>query len=200
MEQGEASQVAAVSVDVLFVHGAGDGAYDADRRLADSLARHLGDRFTVDMPRLPADDDPANGAWHATIESALARGTGPVVLVGHSAGGFVLLEHLSTRQVARRIALIGILAAPFPGGDPDWTFDGFALPDGFGQRLPADAPVLLYASADDEIVPFAHRALYAAAIPNAIERTTTGGHQLGDDLADVARDIRSHVRPEEPRT
>ena len=83
-----------------------------------------------------------------------------------------------------------LIAAPFPNGDPDWTFEGFDLPDHFEEKLPAGATVLLYASEDDETVPFAHRDLYAAAIPDARTRTTSGGHQLGDDLSIVASDIR----------
>lgn len=45
-------------------------------------------------------------------------------------------------------------------------------------------------SRDDEIVPFAHLALYAAKLPQATIREVDGrGHQFGNDLADVAEDI-----------
>ena len=53
--------------------------------------------------------------------------------------------------------------------------------------------MLLYASEDDDTVPFAHRDLWAAAIPGSVVRTTTGGHQLGNDLRMVADDIRQLV-------
>lgn len=183
----------AAAVDVVFLHGAGAGAHDEDAVLAESLARHLGDACSVAFPRLP-EDDPDESLWlraiDRAIDDAIAAASAPVVLVGHSIGGYLLLKHLSTRSTTP-VAAICLIAAPFPGADPAWTFDGFALPDDLDRLLPPAVPVLLYASEDDETVPFAHRDRYAAAIPRAIARTTTGGHQLGGDLRVVADDIRS---------
>ena len=176
-------------IDVLFFHGAGAGAFEADSRLATDLARHLGDDYTVTIPRMPEEDSSGDERWLETIARAIDSAPGRRVLVGHSAGGYVLLKHLADTDIAAEA--IAIIAAPFPGGDPDWTFDGFELPEGFGRAL--GGPVFLYASEDDDIVPFAHRDLYAAAIPGAVTRTTTGGHQLGDDLRLVADDIRAAV-------
>ena len=179
-----------MTVDVGFLHGAGRGAYDADARMAASLAQHLGDGFSVRLPRLPEDEDADDGGWFAAIDDALAHARPPVVLVGHSAGGYVLLRYLARTAASAPIAALCLIAAPFPGGDAAWTFDGFELPDDLDRRLPATAAVWLYASPDDEVVPFAHRDLYAAAIARAVTRTVTGGHQLGDDLRMVADDIR----------
>ncbi|CAN5385341.1 alpha/beta fold hydrolase [soil metagenome] len=173
---------------VIFIQGAGDGAHREDALLADSLRRHLGDDFTVDFPRMPAEDDPDYDLWRPVIEQAVVRASDPVVLVGHSAGGCMLLKYIA--EETPKAAAICLIAAPFPGGDPDWTFDGFDLPDDLAARMPSSTPVFLYASEDDEIVPFAHRDLYAAAIPGATTRTTVGGHQLGRDLSAVAEDIR----------
>lgn len=177
--------------DIVFFHGAGDGAYDIDSEMAADLRSRLGDGYSVVMPQLPEEDDADDRAWLATIEQALADAVPPVVLVGHSAGGYMLLKHLTTSPVTPPVAAICVIAAPFPAGDPDWTFDGFDLPERFGDRLPPGAAVFLYASEDDEIVPFAHRDLYGRAIASAVTRTTTGGHQLGNDLSAVADDIRA---------
>jgi hypothetical protein len=54
--------------------------------------------------------------------------------------------------------------------------------------------VFLYASEDDDTVPFAHRDLYAKAIPGSKVRTASGGHQLGNDLRLVADDLRPLVQ------
>jgi predicted alpha/beta hydrolase family esterase len=180
-----------VTTDVLFFHGAGEGAFEADAKLAASLARELGDDFVVSIPELPEDDDADDNGWRQIMRETIGNATAPVVLVAHSAGGYVLVKHLATEPATTPIAAICLIAAPFPGGDANWTFDGFDLPEDFGRLLPTGARVLLYASEDDDIVPFAHRDLYAAAIPGAVTRTTSGGHQLGDDLEAVARDIRA---------
>lgn len=182
-----------MTVGVVFCHGA--WGYDDDLRLAESLAGHLGDGYEVRFPRLPDDDDAAEERGMRVIADEIARAPEPLVAVGHSAGGYLLLKHLTAHAggYPRRIAAICLIATPFPGADPDWTFDGFDLPDDLARRLPVGVPVLLYASEDDETVPFAHRDRYAAALPGALTRTTVGGHQLNDDLRVVADDIRRVV-------
>jgi pimeloyl-ACP methyl ester carboxylesterase len=55
--------------------------------------------------------------------------------------------------------------------------------------------VFFYHSRDDEVVPFEHLALYQAKLPKATVREFDGrGHQFGDDLSEVARDIREGLR------
>jgi predicted alpha/beta hydrolase family esterase len=184
-----------VTTRVVFLQGGGAGAHDADALLADSLSRHLGQGFAVDFPRMPVEDDPDSERWGPAIGDAIARAATSsadrVVLVGHSVGGFLLLEHLARSPVAAFVAAVCIIAAPFPGGDPDWTFEGFEVPPGVAEAIPDGAAVFLYASEDDAVVPFAHRDLWAAALPGSVTRTTSGGHQLGDDLRAVAADIRA---------
>ncbi len=177
----------------MFIQGAGTGAREADVELARSLVAELGDEFSVDFPTMPDEENPDYERWRPAIGDAIARATAPVVVVGHSLGGYFLVRYLSSEEVEPPIAAVCIIAAPFPSSDAAWVFEGFELPDRFGERLPRGAAVLLYASEDDDIIPFAHRDLYAAAIPGALTRTTFGGHQLGNDLAMVADDIRRIV-------
>ena len=60
----------------------------------------------------------------------------------------------------------------------------------FGSKIPKEMTVILYHSRDDEVVPFAHAALYAQKLPRAIVREFDGrGHQFAEDLSEVARDI-----------
>ena len=48
----------------------------------------------------------------------------------------------------------------------------------------------MYYNCDDEVVPFAHAALYAQKLPQATVRRFDGpGHQFDDDLSAVALDI-----------
>jgi hypothetical protein len=158
--------------------------------MVDSLRASLGEGVSVGFPRMPDEGDPDYERWRPAIAQAIDDAAEPTVLVGHSVGGYLLLKYLTELPPTRPIVAICVIAAPFPSGDPNWVFDGFELPDDFGDRLPSGAEVFLYASRDDESVPFAHRDLYAAAIPGALTRTTSGGHQLGGDLSIVAHDIR----------
>jgi uncharacterized protein len=177
--------------DVIFVHGAGPGGYEADAVLAADLADALGDGFVVRNPRLPEDGENEHLALDV-LEAAIehADRSAPLAVVGHSAGGYLVMKLLATRHPIADISAVCVVAAPFPGADADWTIPGFALPGDLSRRMPDGASVFLYASPDDEVVPFAHRNAYARALPTARVRTTTGGHQLGGDMSPIARDIR----------
>jgi uncharacterized protein len=180
-----------MTTDVVFIQGGGPGAHAADAVLAESLRAHLGGGSRVVFPRMPDEDEPDPARWVPAILETVAAAEAPAVLVGHSVGGYLLLRALTEGEpVLPPVRAVAVIAAPFPSGDPDWVFDGFELPERFGELLP-DAPVVLAQSEDDEVVPVAHRALYAAAIPRATVLTTTGGHQLGDDLSAIAAAIRA---------
>lgn len=181
-----------MTVDVVVIHGAGAEAHTEDARMVESLQRHLGDGYRIHYPPLPDGDNPTLQNWGPVIAQAIEDADGPVALVAHSFGGYLLLRQLAVARPTRELVSVHLIAVPFPGGDDDWTWEGFELPEGVADLLP-DA-VFLYASEDDEWVPFAHRDLYAAAIPQAVVRTTTGGHQLGDDLAVVADDLAAAQR------
>jgi predicted alpha/beta hydrolase family esterase len=176
--------------EVLFIQGGSAGAYNVDAKLVASLANLLGDSYTVNYPKMPQEDDPDYEVWSPSIEQELAKAGQPLVLVAHSVGAYILLKFLTEKAPLKKpIAGICLIAAPYPSADENWEFEGFNLPDDFGAKLPKDAKVFLYHSPDDQTIPFAHLALYAHKIPGAIVRTTTGGHQLDNDLSVVAEDI-----------
>jgi len=179
---------------VVFIQGAGRGAYDEDRRLAESLRRRLGPRFEVRYPAMPNEDDASYEPWRRQIEQELAAVPRPMMLVGHSVGASVLVKWLSERKDEKAIAGVFLVACPFWGGD-GWRYEGYeklALPPGFAAELPTGMPVYLYHCRDDATVPFDHLALYAQALPRATVRAfDEGGHQFNDDLSAVARDIQS---------
>jgi hypothetical protein len=66
-----------------------------------------------------------------------------------------------------------------------------------GSRLPTSVPIHLYYGSEDDTVPPEHIQLYMKAIPQAVIRRLAGrDHQLNDDLAEVAADVRKlPVRP-----
>ena len=181
---------------VLFVHGGGEGAYEEDRKLAASLQHALGTGYDVLSPKMPEEDRPVYQAWKERIANELVTLEGEVILVGHSLGGSVLLKYLSEEEVEKPVAGLFLIATPYWGFE-DWKVDEYALREDFASKIPRGMPVFLYHSRDDEVVPFAHAALYAEKLPRATVREFYGrGHQFGDDLSEVAREIKMHSRPE----
>jgi predicted peptidase len=48
---------------VLFIHGGGEGAYEADAKLATSLQDALWAEYDVRHPQMPNEDSPEYEAW-----------------------------------------------------------------------------------------------------------------------------------------
>jgi hypothetical protein len=179
------------AADVLFVQGGGKGAHDEDAALAASLERALGGGYKVHFPRMPDEADPDVRSWKRKIAAELSRLRGKVLLVAHSVGGSMLLKYLSEEEVEKPIAGLFLLAVP--SWDEDrWNFEDLKLPKDIAEKLASIPRIFLYHSRDDAVVPFAHLALHVARLPQATVRAFDGrGHQFGNDLTDVARDIRS---------
>ncbi len=179
--------------EILFIQGGAEGAHVADGKLVASLRRALGDSFEILYPQMPDESDPDYSKWKPVIESELASTEGVATVIGHSLGGSFLLKFLVEEKTAVRIAGVFLIAAPYWGGE-GWVYEGYErvmLPEDFASRLPAGASVFLYHSRNDETVPFEHMALYSKRLPQARTRPLDRGHQLNDDLSEVAADIQS---------
>jgi len=175
---------------VLFIQGAGEGAYEEDALLAESLQKALGPAYEVRYPKMVNEDSPEYVDWKAQIESELAALEGEVILVGHSIGGSVLLRYLSDERVDKPVSGLYAIATPYWGADDYWKWEEVELPQDAAAKLAGILRIFFYHSRDDEVVPFTHLALYAGKFPGAVIRETEGGgHQFGNDLAGVARDI-----------
>ena len=176
---------------ILFVQGGGEGVHDEwDDKLAASLRRELGPDYDVRYPLMPDEADPKFAKWKPALERELAALERGSVVVGHSVGGTMLVHTLAEQTRQPDLSAICLIAAPFigPGG---WPSDEIEPRPDLAERLPRDVPVYLYHGDDDESVPPAHVELYARALPHAHVRRLAGrDHQLGNDLAEVAADIR----------
>lgn len=173
---------------VLFIHGAGGEAFEEDGALVQSLREELGPEFVVEYPEMPDADAPEFGKWSDRISHDLSALDDGVILVGHSFGGSMLLKHLSEERVETSVAGVFLFATPYWGTE-DWEVD-YKLREDFPEALPKEVPIFLYHSRDDEVVPFAHLALYAGKLPHATVREfDVRGHQFGDDLSEMAGDI-----------
>jgi predicted alpha/beta hydrolase family esterase len=175
-----------MTVQVLFIQGAGENVHEGwDRKLVSSLERHLGDS-RVHYPRMPGEADPHFAAWKPALVRELDALDDGAILVGHSIGGTMLIHTLADH--ASRARALFLLAAPFIG-DGGWPSDELPARTDFGI---GGLRVFLYQGTADETVPTAHVHLYARALPHATVRVLADrDHQLNNDLADVARDIRA---------
>ncbi len=174
--------------NVLFIQGGGEGAYEADKKLAASLQEGLGSAYQVHYPMMPNEADPAYETYKTQIANEFASLKGQIALVGHSMGGTVLLHYLTEEKVEKPIAGIFLIAAPYWTAE-DW-FDEHKLQNNLAPPLHKMPPVFFYHSRDDPVVPFAHMALYAAKLPQATIHEFDGrGHQFHNDLSEVAADI-----------
>ena len=179
---------------VLFIQGGGEGAFLADKPLAESLGKSLGPDFQVHYPVMPDEADPNDGTWRAEIRRQLEKIGGDTLLVGHSIGAFVLVRFMMRDRPTSRLPGLFLIATPFVG-EGGWQMGDLALPDDFGEVLPSGVPICLYHARDDEIVPFAHLGLYRQKIRQAtIRELESGGHQLNNDLSIVAADIKRSTK------
>ena len=180
----------AMKTNVLFLQGGGEGAYEFDAKLAESLQSALGEGYDVRYPRMPNEDTPDYEAWKARFAEEIAGLGKDVILVAHSVGATILISSLAQGGYAARIPGVFLIAAPFLG-EGGWPSQDIEPMEHLGARLPDDVPIYLYHGRDDDIVPFAHVGLYAKAIPQAqVRRLDRADHQLNNDLSDVAADIR----------
>ncbi len=108
--------------DVLFIQGAGPGVHaEWDIHLVESLRRELGSSYYVRYPRMPDEADPRIRTWRPVLEQELAVLRPGAVVVGHSAGGTMLIHVLAD-------------AAPAAAHGA-----GLLVPPGGRRRRPGDA-------------------------------------------------------------
>jgi predicted alpha/beta hydrolase family esterase len=177
---------------ILLIHSAGpQGSRQGSGYLVSTLRRALGKEYELRYPRMPDPDRPAYEPWAAEVERELAALEDGAILMGHSVGGSVLLKHLARKKPpSRRFAGVVLVATPF-WGSSGWKLREFALPAGFASRLPKTR-MFLYHSRDDDVVPFAHLALFARRLSRATVRPVDGyGHLFGKRCGQMVDDLRS---------
>jgi len=156
----------------------------------ESLRKALGAQYELRSPIMPDPDKPAYAPWKERLEKELAALEDEAIVVGHSLGGSVVLKVLSETKHTRPIAGIFLVATPFWGGSGE--VEEFALRKDFAARLPKTPRVSLHHSRDDDVVPFAHLALYGEALPRATVRELDGyGHLFKKRCRELVADIRT---------
>lgn len=176
---------------ILFIQGGGNGGYEADKKLVDSLTNCLASDYEINYPEIqPKESEPDYG-WVKQLCKEISDSGDNIILVGHSFGASMILKSLTENSVQKKIKGIFLISTPFWKGDEEWV-QGLILKENFMDKLPENAPIFFYHSKDDEEIPFSHFEDYKMRLNNAIYREVEkGGHQLNNDLTVVAEDIKS---------
>lgn len=176
---------------VLFIHGGGDGGYEADKKLVTSLQKALGKEYYIDYSEVHFDESASDFGWIQQIEERIADCKSDVILVGHSFGASMILKCLSENFGHKKMKGIFLIAPPFWSGNEEWK-QGIKLQKKFADKLPSQTPIFFYHCKDDEEVPFSQLNDYKKHVNQAMYREIeSGGHQLNNDLSIVAKDIMS---------
>ena len=179
-----------MSNEVVFIQGGGNGGYEADAKLAESLQKALGNTYEVRYPRLQTDEAAPDFGWPEQIGKEIGQLGDDAILVAHSLGASLLLKYLSENKVSKKVAGVFLVATPFWRGKEDWV-QGLKLRDDFAESIPESSRIFFYHSRDDEEIPFDHLASYRHKLPLATFREIdSGGHQLNNNLNLVAKDIK----------
>ena len=149
---------ASSAATIVLVHGAGHGPW-AWERVVDALEPRGVPTVLVDRRRPTAPDRRVIGDLHENarlVRAALDATPGPLVLVGHSAGGPIITEAAAGH---RRVRSLVYLCASMPdeeGVDPvlhrDPSYQAALRPQPDGTTIvePADARTAFYSDCSDE--------------------------------------------------
>jgi predicted alpha/beta hydrolase family esterase len=173
------------------VHSSGpQGPGEGSDPFASRLSEKLGPEHEFLFPKMPSPDNPHYAPWSERLGQLLAERDEPVVVVGHSLGGSVVLKHLAETEGHEPIAGLVLVATPF-WGQSDWE-EEWALPQERPDAKTAFPPTILFHSRDDEEIPFAQLELYAKRLPSAEVRPLDGNGHLFDrgDLSEIVETIR----------
>lgn len=176
---------------ILFIQGGGDGGYEADKALVDSLQENLPNEYDIYYPELQTDESVSDFGWTRQIARKILEVKDDAIIVGHSLGASMLLKYFSENPVNKKIKGIFLISTPFWSGKEDWL-TGLKLQEDFAGKLPHEVPLFFYHCKDDEVAPFFHLEHYRQKVTYAtFLEIETGGHQLNNDLAIIAQDIKS---------
>ncbi|GAB4010286.1 hypothetical protein GCM10028808_20670 [Spirosoma migulaei] len=176
---------------VLFIQGGGKDGYEADAKLVASLQNALGMDYEISYPRMQTDEAAPDYGWLKQIGNEIEKLKGDAVLVAHSLGASLLLKYLSEYKASKKVDRVFLLAPPFWTGKEEWV-QGLKLQEDFAERLPPTSRFFFYHCRDDEEVPVDQFTTYRQTLPGATFREIErGGHQLGNNLTLVAKDIKA---------
>jgi uncharacterized protein len=182
--------------NLVIIHGAGVRSYKImTEKWVPYIKNELGAGFEITCPRMPNPQFPQYSSWRTTIKNTLSKIEGPLILVGHSLGGTLLLKYLTEEKVSQEILGLYFIASPYFSEDKGWNYQDFFINIG-PDKLLGNYPVYSYHSTDDAIVPVGHQGFYASKFPQTIVRTLEGhGHEYKmEEFKEIIQDIKQLSR------
>jgi predicted alpha/beta hydrolase family esterase len=177
---------------ILFAHSGGaqgnpgQGSFD----LVSYLQKEVSGQYEVHYPLIENPEEPTYEMWQDLFSKEFSKIKDPVILIGHSLGGSMLLKYLSEENIRISISGLFLIAAPLWGKN-GWDVDDFELQENFGEVLQNIPNIYLYHCRNDEFVPFEHLKFYKKAFPNAVIRELSGkDHAFAKGLPELVLDIR----------
>lgn len=177
---------------IFFAHSGGrqghpgEGSFD----LVSSLKQQLSNGYDLHYPIIDDPEVPTYKMWKKLFFKEFKRIEQPVILIGHSLGGSMLLKYLSEERPKIDISALFLVAVPLWGKN-GWEVDDFVLQDNFEADLKHIPKVYLYHCKKDAIVPFEHLHFYKAAFPHSIVRVLNGtDHAFASGLPELVSDIK----------
>jgi len=177
---------------ILFAHsggaqdGPGKGSYD----LVVYLRKSLGEQYNILYPLIEDPEAPTYEMWAELFKTQFDALTEPVVLIGHSLGGSMLVKYLSEESSEIKISGLFLIAIPqwTPNG---WDVASFALSKNFEATLPPLGCIFFYQGIYDPVVPPEHLTYYKAHFKNAVFRELeVSDHAFGKGLPELVDDLK----------
>ena len=107
---------------ILLIQGGGEGAYEEDKLLAESLRNKFAACYDVRYPRMPEENGSTYGQWKERLakDATLNRDKG-IILAAHSSGGSLLFKYLTEENIKANFRGLFMVAAPYFGAR-NWGF------------------------------------------------------------------------------
>jgi uncharacterized protein len=178
---------------ILIIHGAGTRAYRVMKdKWVSNLKRSLGSDYEVILPEMPLPQFPQYESWKSILKETISQIKGPLILVGHSLGGTVILKYLAEEGTPENLEGTFVVASPYFSATQGWDLEDFYF-DGKLQNKVKNLPVFSYHSSDDKLVPPSHQVFIKGQLPHATFRTLAGhGHEFNKkDFTEIIEDIKN---------
>ncbi len=182
-----------VPKQIFFAHSAGgqgfsgEGSFD----LVASLRLQLLDKYDIHYPIINNPEAPTYKMWKKLFSTEFKKIKQPIILIGHSLGGSMLLKYLSEENPKIEVSALFLIATP-QWGKNGWDVDDFVLQQNFEAELKHITEVYLYQCQNDAIVPISHLNFYEMAFPHSIVRVLNGtDHAFSTGLPELVSDLKA---------